>query len=173
MPPFCRFKDTVSTVMIYSSSAAERRDCNGDRPARGRWLSPERAEIAGSGRFGLRFRHVGGDRIHQCRGQTIVRLKPKFLEARSDRRHLRWIDAGLDHRGHKRCKLRSGRTTFREQLRMDEVQSVERMRAIFDAAVHMRAASTASMPLDRCRRVDHAKLVAVPENSPIVPWYNG
>jgi hypothetical protein len=71
------------------------------------------AILAGaSGR--LRFRHVGRDRIHQRRRQTIKRLQPEFLETRSNARHRRWGDARLDYGRHKRGKPRGRRAGFLE-----------------------------------------------------------
>ncbi len=56
---------------------------------------------------------------------------------------------------------------------VDEVQSVERMRLVLDAAVHVRAANLASVPLDRRRRVDHVKFVAVLQNGHAVARDHG
>src|SRR5258708_4591531 len=111
---------------------------------------------------------VRGDVIHQCRRQAIIGLESEFLEARSDRWQLGRLDAGLDHRGHKRGKSRSGRAAFGEQFGMDEVETIERMALVLDAAVHMGTANLASMPLDRRRRVDHAQLIAVLKNGHVV-----
>src|SRR5947207_5225865 len=44
---------------------------------------------------------------------------------------------------------------------MDEVETVERMPLVLDAAEHMRAANPACMALDRRRRIDHMELVTV------------
>src|SRR5436305_10269552 len=51
---------------------------------------------------------------------------------------------------------------------MDEVEAVERMRLVFDAAVHMRAANLASVALDRRRGIDDLKLVAVFQHLDVV-----
>src|SRR5258708_31805429 len=51
---------------------------------------------------------------------------------------------------------------------MDEVETIERMRLVLDAAVHMGTATLAGVPLDRRRRVDHAQLVAVLKNGHVV-----
>src|SRR6266478_3512785 len=115
---------------------------------------------------------MGSDRVHQGRRQTIIGLKPEFLETRADAGHVVRLDAGLDHGGHERRKSRSCRAGFRKQFGMNEVEAVERMCLILDAAVHMRAASAASMPLDRRRGVDHAKLVAVLKNGHAVAWHD-
>src|SRR5216683_2749041 len=56
---------------------------------------------------------------------------------------------------------------------MDEVEPVERVRLVLDAAVHMRAADLAGMPLDRRRRVDDVQLVAVLEHGHAVAWHDG
>src|SRR6202140_3855588 len=177
MPSRDRFRETVSTVMILrlrrrnDAKIATGQTCGSGWP-----LSPPTgayARFADSGRLGSRFRQMGGDRIHQRRRQTIIGLKPEFLETRPDRTHLGGVDAGLNHRGHERRKSRSCRTAFCEKLGMDEVQAIERMRLVLDPAVHMRTANPASVPLDRRRCVDDVKLVAVLKNCHVVPWYNG
>src|ERR1700730_16304876 len=116
---------------------------------------------------------MSGDRIHQRRRQAVIGLKPEFLEARSDPRQLRRIDAGLDHRGYEGCKSRSRRAGFLEQFGMDEVEAVERMPLVLDAAEHVGPANLAGMPLDRCRSVDDVKLVAVLKNAHVVARHNG
>src|SRR2546421_11130658 len=50
---------------------------------------------------------------------------------------------------------------------MDEVETVERMPLVLDAAEHMRAANPACMTLDRRRRIDHMELVTVLENGDV------
>src|ERR1035437_7831696 len=56
---------------------------------------------------------------------------------------------------------------------MDEIEAVERMRLVLDAAVHMRAANLAGVPLDCRRGIDDVKLVAVFEHLHIVPRDDG
>src|ERR1700744_1126640 len=119
-----------------------------------------------SGCFGLR--HMGGDGIHQCWRQAIIRFKPELLEARADAGHRVRLDAGFDHRGDERGKSRSSRAGFLEQFGMDEVQAVERMRLVLDAAVHMRAANLAGVTLNGLRGIDDVKLVAVLENGHVI-----
>src|ERR1700733_4461523 len=173
MPSCHRLRETVSSVMIYRSGAAptrrlpgprQRNSTGGDR----RQLSYARS--AGSGCFRVGFRHMGGDRIHQGRRKTVIRLKPEFLETRADAGHLVRLDAGLDHRGHERRKSRSRRAGLLEQFGMDEVQTVERMVLVLDAAVHMRAADLAGVPLDGLRGIDDVKLVAILQHGDVVAW---
>src|SRR5665213_191603 len=78
--------------------------------------------------------------------------------------HLGRVDAGLDHRGYERRKSRSRRATFGEEFGVDEVQAVERMGLVLDAAIHMGAADLAGVPLDGLRGIDDVKLVAVFKN---------
>src|ERR1700730_12575428 len=56
---------------------------------------------------------------------------------------------------------------------MDEVEPVERMRLVLDAAVHMRAATLAGVPLNRRRGIDDVKLVAIFEHRHIVARNDG
>ena len=44
-----------------------------------------------SGRFG--FRHMGGDRVHQCWRQAIIGLEAEILETRPDLIHFAGLDA--------------------------------------------------------------------------------
>src|SRR5882724_8949987 len=55
---------------------------------------------------------------------------------------------------------------------MNEVQTVERMPLVLDAAEHMRTASLAGMPLYSCRCIDHLKLVAVFQNADVFARYD-
>src|SRR5271168_2328483 len=56
---------------------------------------------------------------------------------------------------------------------MNEVEAVERMPLVFDAAIHVRAAHLAGMPLDGLRGIDDVKLVAVLEHGHVLARYNG
>src|SRR5437016_3974629 len=111
---------------------------------------------------------MGCDRIHQRRRQAVIGLKPEFLETRPDPAHLGGTDAGFDHRGYECRKSRSRPAAFGEKFGMDEIETVERMALVLDAAVHMRAASLAGVTLDRRRRVNDLELVAVFENGHVV-----
>src|SRR6202022_3435356 len=126
----------------------------------------ELTRALGSGRF--RFRHMGSDRIHQRRRQTIIGLKPKLTKARPDPVHLRGGNAGFDHRRYECRKSRSCPAAFGEKFGMNEVETIERMPFVLDAAEHVGAAGPASVSLDRRRRVDDAQLVAVLENRYVV-----
>ena len=64
-------------------------------------------------------------------------------------------------------------TAFGEKLGMDEIETVERMAFVLDAAVHMRAASLAGVTLDRRRGVDDLELVAVFEHGDVVAGDHG
>src|SRR5260370_20359561 len=56
---------------------------------------------------------------------------------------------------------------------MDEGEPIERVRLVLDAAVHVRAADLAGMPLDCRRGVDDVQLVAVLEHGQAVAWHDG
>ena len=62
---------------------------------------------------------------------------------------------------------------FLEQFGVDEVEAVERMALVLDAAIHMRAAGLAGVPLDRRRRIDDLQLVAVLEHLDVVARHHG
>jgi len=56
---------------------------------------------------------------------------------------------------------------------MDEVEAVERMPLVLDAAIHMRATGLAGMPLDCRRSIDDVKLVTIFEHLHIVARDDG
>src|SRR6202171_4475530 len=115
---------------------------------------------------------MGVDRIHQGWRQAIIGLESEFLETRADPRHLVRFDAGLDHGRYERRKSRRGRALLLEQFGMDEVEAVERMRLVLDAAVHMGAARLAGVPLDGRRGIDDLKLVAVLKHADAVAGHH-
>src|SRR4051794_22285639 len=115
---------------------------------------------------------MAGDRVHQRRGQAVIRLESQLLEPRSDARHLRGIHARFDHGGHERRELRSRRTTLLEQFGMYEVEPIERVRLVLDPAVHVSSADAASMALDRRGWIDHLEFVTVFENSNVFARYH-
>src|SRR5436305_2115527 len=51
---------------------------------------------------------------------------------------------------------------------MDEVEAVERMPLVLDAAIHVRATRLARVPLDGLRSVDDVQLVAVLEHANVL-----
>src|SRR5260370_36159721 len=104
---------------------------------------------------------MGGDRIHQGWRQAIIGLKSELPETRADAGHLVRFDTGLDHGRYERRESRSCRALLLEQVGMDEVEAVERMRLVLDAPVHISAAYLAGVPLDCSLGVDDLKLVPV------------
>src|ERR1700722_18686664 len=56
---------------------------------------------------------------------------------------------------------------------MNEVEAVERVALVFDAAIHVCAAHLAGVPLDGLRGVDDVKLVAVLQHGDILARYHG
>src|SRR6266550_2426289 len=100
-----------------------------------------------SGRF-LRFRHMGRNGVHQWRRQAIIGLESEFLQTPAYAVHLFRLHAGLDDGRHECREPWRCPTTFLEQFGVDEVQAVERMARVLDAAVHMRAADLAGVALD-------------------------
>src|SRR6185437_5452554 len=127
----------------------------------------------GSGGSRLRLCDVGCDRVHQWRRQAVIGLEPDLLQAPPDIGHFGRVDAGLDHRRHERSKARSSPAAFGEELGMDEIEAVERVALVLDAAVHMRAAGLAGIALDRRRAIDDLQLVAVFQNAHAVARDHG
>src|SRR5580658_6728101 len=115
---------------------------------------------------------MGRDDIHQWRRQRIVGFEPELLESLAHRAHLRWVRAGLNDRGHKGCKLRRRPAALRRQLRMDEIQTIEWMLVILDAAVHVNATSLASVALNRGLGIHHRQLVGILSDAQFVARYH-
>src|SRR5271167_2916519 len=56
---------------------------------------------------------------------------------------------------------------------MNEVEAVERVPLVFDAAIHVCAARLAGVPLDGLRGVDDVKLVTVLQHGDILTRHHG
>ena len=120
-----------------------------------RLRQPAARNLRGSSRLLSRFRDVGGDRVHQRRRQAIIGLEPEFRQARSDPRHLRWCDAGLDNRRHERREPRCCRAGFLEQFGVDEVETIEGMPLVLNSrseAMHCSSATSILSATNPIRR---------------------
>jgi hypothetical protein len=71
----------------------------------------------------------GCDIVHQAGVQAIRRLQPDGFELAANGVHLQRINARFDDRGHKSRKAGLCPTLFLEPLRMDEIQTLKRVRA--------------------------------------------
>ena len=85
----------------------------------------------------------------------------ELLQPATNLAHLVRLGARLDDRRHEGREARLLPTRLLRQLGMKEVEPVERVRLVLDAAVHVRTALTASVALDRGARVNDLELVAV------------
>ena len=118
----------------------------------------------GEGLFLQRSRllgEVGCDAVHQGRRKAIVGFQTQVLQPGSDGLHFAGLCPRFDDGGDESCEFRSRPAAFPRQLGMDEVQSIERMFGVFDAAVHMDTAVLAGIPLNGCAGVDDFQLVRV------------
>src|SRR4051812_19573013 len=95
------------------------------------------------------------DELHQRRGQRVVWLQAKRPQTRADAVELRRVHARFGDRGDKAGEFRRGRAFAVEELWMDEIEPVERMRLILDAPVHVCVAVLASIALDGRRFIDN------------------
>src|SRR5690606_3499778 len=86
----------------------------------------------------------------------------------SDLVHARGVEAGLDDRRDVGRELRRRPAFIGRELGMDEVEAVERVALVVDAAVHVHAALPARMALDHGRRVDDLELVRVRDDLELV-----
>jgi MFS family permease len=128
---------------VYGSPSASRWRCFA-KLARNSSLGPSR-----SGRqdpFG--FRRVRGDGVHQCRGQTVVRLELQFLQSRAHLAHAIGLESRLDDGRHERREFGSGPAAVLRELDVHEVEAIERMVLVLDAAVQVNATPRARVSLD-------------------------
>src|SRR6185437_5840180 len=142
---------TSSPISNNSARTARRRSSPGDGTATG---STPGAVPRGSVRQGARsLRDVGGDRVHQRRRQAIIGLKAKLLQSAADRAHPVRADARFDHRGDERGEFRGGPALLLEPFGMDEVEPIEWMALVLDAAIHVNAAFLAGVAMDGRTRI--------------------
>src|SRR6266851_2702066 len=133
---------------------------------------PPPAAVPASGRL-LRLRHMSRNGVHQWRRQAIIGLESEFLQTPPYAVHLFRLHAGLDDGRHERREPWRCPTAFLEQFGVDEVQAVEWMARVLDAAVHVRAAALAGVALDHRGRIGDLELVAVFEHGHVLPWHDG
>src|SRR5262245_21316683 len=81
------------------------------------------------------------DRVHQAGRQAVVWLEAELLEPAADRRHLARRRAGFDDRRNEGRKLRRRPALVLRELGVNEVEAVERVFGVLDAAVHVHAAT--------------------------------
>jgi hypothetical protein len=108
------------------------------------------------------------DRIHQWRAQAVVGLEAELFEPAAHFTHARRIETLLDDRGHEGRKLRFAPALIGGQLGVHEIQAVERMAGILDAAEHMYAAALAGVALNGGLRINHRKFVAILKHADLV-----
>src|SRR5579872_7560899 len=95
--------------------------------------------------FGLRS--VGCDGVHERGVEAVVGLELQLLQAGADGAHLFWLGARFDDGGDESGEVGGGPAGFLRQLGMHEIEAVERMRLVLDAAVHVDATAGAGMTL--------------------------
>src|SRR5258708_14848545 len=110
---------------------------------------------------------VGGEEVHQGRGQAIVWLEVKLLQPRANRPHLIGIGTGLDDRRDEGGELRRLPAGLLRQLGVDEIQAVERMLLVLDSAIQVNAAALAGVPLDGPPPFHDVRLVVIPGTPPL------
>jgi len=112
---------------------------------------------------------VCGDRVHQGRRQAVVGLDAQLSQPGSDGAHLIGLGARFDGRGHEGGKFGTGPALVVGAFGMDEIEAVERVATVLDAAIHMDAAVLAGVPLNGRRRVDDRQLLCVRGDTEVVP----
>src|SRR5207342_3828956 len=81
---------------------------------------------------------------------------------------LRTRAAAFDDRGHERGETRFFPAALWRQFGMDEVEAMERVVLVFDAAVHVYATALAGVALDGGRVIDGAELLFVSGDADLV-----
>src|SRR5215469_11676863 len=105
------------------------------------------------------FRGVRGHRVHQRRRETVIGLEAELLQASAHLTHPRGREPGLDDGRDERGEVRRRPALLAEELRMHEVEPVERVILVLDPAVHVHAAARAGVALDRGVGVDDLQLL--------------
>src|SRR6202034_2079310 len=128
---------------------------------RKRVWDPAYARGPNAGRLSLRLfvgalglGRVRRDQVHQRGRQTVVRLELQLLQPAAHFVHALRREAGLDDGGHERRKLGLFPALLLRQLDMEEVEAVERVILVLDAAIHVHAAAGAGVAPDRRLLVD-------------------
>lgn len=103
---------------------------------------------------------VGGEEIHQRRGEGVVGVEPDGLELGADLVHLVGVEALLDDGGDEAGELGLLVAAAGEELGVDEVEAAEGV-GLLDAAEEVDAAVTAGVALDDGGGVDDLELVLV------------
>jgi hypothetical protein len=116
---------------------------------------------------------MGGNKVHQSRREAVVRLEMQLFEPRADGRHLIGRRPRLDDRGHKRGELGGRPAALLRKLSVDEIEPIERMLRVLDAAVHMRTTTGAGVSLNGGIGVPDLELVGVLGDTEFVARHNG
>jgi len=114
-----------------------------------------------------------GNRVHERRRKAVVGLEPQLLQPGADGPHLIRGGAGFDDRGDECGEFGSRPSLLPGKLGVDEIEPVERMLGVFDAAVHVNAASRAGVPLNRCIAVHDLQPVGVLADVELVARHDG
>src|SRR4051794_19999323 len=104
---------------------------------------------------------MGRDRVHQRRTQAIVRLELELFQTSAHLTHALRLEAGFNDGGYERGECGSGPATLLRQLGVHEIETVERVVLVLDAAIHVDAATRARMTLNSCGRVDDLELLFI------------
>src|SRR5579871_2715361 len=148
-----------------------RKDQESDGPA------PRQARgLLGSGPLGreyaLGLRRMGRDQVHERRRQTVIGLEAELLEPGAHCAHLIGRCARLDDRGDEGRKARLFPARLLRQLRVEEIEAIERVLLVLDAPVHVYTATGTGIALDRRLLVDDLELVGIRRHRDLVASAN-
>jgi hypothetical protein len=104
---------------------------------------------------------IGRQQVHQRRRQAIVVRQAKFGQAGTHGRHVCRLGARLDDGGDECRELHRRPARFAGQFGMHEIETMERMDFVFDAADHVRAAGGAGVALDGRAGIDDRQLLSM------------
>src|SRR5215469_3939522 len=144
-----RADDPLWAVQVSgrSSRVEERRDPPAAEEAcfQASWLPPWLAcrsmrsvGVSGLPESAFRLGGLGGENIHQGRAEAVVRLQTFVAQRLAHVGHGRRRRAVLDDRGDEGRKAGAVPAGILRQLRVDEVETVERVILLLDAAIQVR-----------------------------------
>src|SRR4051794_21877276 len=104
---------------------------------------------------------MGSDGVHQGWRQRVVGFQPELSQPASDGPHAVRAHSRFDDGGYEGGKFRRRPARFLRQLDVDKIKSIEWMILVFDPAVHMDTASSASVTVNGLAGVNNLQLLTM------------
>src|SRR5258708_39895239 len=100
-------------------------------------------------------------RVHQWRGETVVRLEAELAQSGASTVLLRRGGAALDYRRDERGEAWRRPARVGREFGVNEIEAVERMLGVLDPAIHMYTAVFACVAVNRGIGIDDLKFACV------------